>query len=322
MTSKLILSLLLIFNSISILTAQKTIYPPALRQGDTIAICSPAGAVDTFKVEGAVKVLTQQGWNVKVMPHALGQKGNYSGTADERLDDLRQALADPAVKAVLCSRGGYGVVHIIEQLDTIDLSTNPKWLIGFSDISALHALHTRQGVASLHSNMTGDIMKAGTDDPNATMFKILRGQRPDLVFQSDSTLDRPGTATGKLVGGNLAVLADLIATKYDVLSPGTILFIEDIGEPIYKIERILYQLRMTGVLPNLAGLIVGQFTEYHPDRSYETMEQMIRDMVADYQYPVAFNAPIGHVDYNMPVIENAPVTLTVGNGRTTLKYND
>ena len=302
-------------------TARDIIFPAPLKPGDTIAICSPAGPVDTFKVEGAIPVLEKQGWKVKVMPHTLGLSGNYSGTDAERLDDLTAALTDPTVRAVLCSRGGYGAVHILDRTDSVDIAADPKWIIGFSDISALHAMMTKKGIASIHANMTGDIMKAGDNEPNATFFRILRGERPRLTFNSDAALDRPGTATGRLVGGNLAVLADLIATDFNVFEPGTILFIEDIGEPIYKIERMLYQLRLMGVLERLGGLVVGQFTDYHPDHSYDTMEEMIRDMVAPYTYPVAFNAPIGHVDYNMPVIENATVTLTVApGGESSISY--
>lgn len=296
------------------------IFPPALKPGDTIAICSPAGAAKTENVLAAAKVLEDKGWKVKVMPHALGSYGNYSAPAEKRLEDLRNALADPEVKAVLCSRGGYGVVHILEELDKIDLKSDPKWIIGFSDISALHALAARKGVASIHASMAKQI-KLGPEDPdNAALFSILEGERTAVTLPPCPRYDRPGIATGRLVGGNLAVLADLIGTKYDMLTPGVILFIEDVAEPIYKIERILYQMRISGVLPNLAGLLVGQFTEYHSDKSYHKMEDMIADMVAPYTYPVAFNVPIGHVNHNIPVIENATVTLRVNSEGVSLIY--
>ena len=293
------------------------IFPAPLHPGDTIAICSPAGAVSPQKVQGAVDVLRRQGWNVRVMPHALGSHGNYSGTDAERYSDLYDALTDPSVRAVLCSRGGYGVVHILQQLDkNVSLADDPKWIIGFSDISALHAWATRQNVASIHASMAGHIM-LGEDDPdNEALFSILRGDIPVFTFPSCPRFDRPGVAKGRLVGGNLAVLAHLIGTRFDIFAPDTILFIEDVAEPIYKIERIFYQLRIAGVLEKLAGLIVGQFTEYRPDKSYDTMEAMISDMVAPYSYPVAFNVPIGHVDHNIPVIENATVTLKVTNSDT------
>lgn len=296
-------------------TSQQIIYPAPLQPGDTIAICSPAGPIDPDKVHGAKRVLEGQGWTVQVMPHALGRHGNYSGTDDERFADLRAAFTDPAVKAILCSRGGYGIVHIVDRIDDIDLRGNAKWVIGFSDVSALHAAMAKEGVASIHASMAQGIMRGADDPDNDALFATLRGERRPISFNSHR-LDRPGIAQGKLVGGNLAVLADLVDTPFNLLEPDTILFIEDVSEPIYKIERILYQLRLAGVLPRLRGLIVGQFTDYKPDASYHDMHQMIADMVAPYDYPVAFNAPIGHVDHNIPLIESAQVTLKVTPGDT------
>lgn len=286
------------------------IYPAPLRQGDKIAIVSPAGAVDPAKVEGAVQVLTEQGYRVEVMPHALGRHGNFSGTPEERYSDMEKALLDPEVKAILCSRGGYGVVHIMDRLAALPLRENAKWIIGYSDISALHALMSSEGIASIHSPMAGQIMLGREDPDTDSLLRILEGETPVYTFPSHQ-YDRQGIATGKLLGGNLAVLAELISTPYDIIQPDTILFIEDISEPIYKIERILYQLRLSGVLKNLRGLIVGQFTEYHPDANYNDMETMIRNAVSGYNFPVAFNVPIGHVDHNIPVIESAEVTLKV-----------
>lgn len=286
------------------------IFPRSLRPGDKIAICSPAGPANVENVDGAVDVLSAQGWKPVIMPHALGRYGAYSGSADERFDDLYHAFADPSVRAILCSRGGYGAVHNLDRLASLPLTGDPKWVIGFSDISALHALMASRDIASIHASMAGHI-KLGPDDPdNAALFDILRGGRPAFSFPSHP-FDRPGIAEGTLLGGNVAVLADLISTPFDILRPDTILFIEDVSEPIYKIERILYQLRLNGVLPSLRALIVGQFTDYRPGESYADMESMIRDMTAPYRYPVAFGAPIGHVDHNIPVIENARATLKV-----------
>lgn len=286
------------------------IFPRPLRRGDRIAVCSPAGPANAANVEGAVEVLRAEGWEPVVMPHALGRQGAYSGSADERFDDLHHALSDPSVRAILCSRGGYGAVHNLDRLAALPLTADPKWIIGFSDISALHALMASRDIASLHASMAGHI-KLGPDDPdNAALFNILRGERPAFSFPSHP-FDRPGIAEGTVLGGNLAVLADLISTPFDIIRPDTILFIEDVSEPIYKIERILYQLRLSGVLPALRALIVGQFTDYRPGESYTDMESMIRGMTAPYRYPVAFGAPIGHVDHNIPVIENARATLKV-----------
>lgn len=287
-----------------------TTFPAPLKKGDTIAFCSPAGPVDAKKVHNAAQVLRHEGFNVVIMPHALGHHGNYSGTDGERLQDLKDAFLDPNVRAIICSRGGYGVVHIIDRLNQLPLADDPKWVVGFSDISAMHALMASKGVASVHASMAEHIALGADDPDNRLLLDILQGQRPAISFPA-STYDRPGIATGPLLGGNVAVLADLIGTRYDILRPGTILFIEDVAEPIYKIERIMYQLRIAGVLGQLNGLMVGQFTDYRPDASYTNMYQMISDMVQPYAYPVAFNVPVGHVDHNVPLIEGAQVTLKV-----------
>lgn len=297
------------------------IFPAPLKKGDKIAICSPAGKIKPEIVHAAARVLSDEGYRVEIMPHALGEYGQYSGTADERYSDMHDAFIDPDTRLILCSRGGYGVVHILDRLNSLPLTEDPKWVAGFSDISALHALMASKGIASIHSLMAAGI-KRGADDPDIAAFLgIIRGESPVHIFDGHP-YDRPGVATGTIYGGNVAVLAELINTPYDIIKPDTILFIEDVSEPIYKIERILYQLKLSGVLANLRGLIVGQFTDYKPDANYSDMETMIRDMTAPYKYPVAFNVPIGHVDHNIPVIESATVTLKVNpEGRNSIIFH-
>lgn len=297
----------------------KATIPAPLRDGDRIAIVSPSGPVDSALVYAAADTLRGQGYRVDIFPSALGKCGQYAASDSARLADLSAALTDSTVRAILCSRGGYGAVHLLDSLSALPLERDPKWLIGFSDISALHALLASRGIASIHGNMSKHIALGPDDEDNATFLAMLRGYRPAYEFAPDS-LNRCGQASGRLLGGNLAVIAELINTPYDVIQPGTILFIEDVEEPIYKIERIMYQLRLSGVLPRLGGLIVGQFTGYRPNDSYETMERMIADMTAPYTYPVAFNVPIGHVDHNVPVIQSAEVTLTVTPEGTSLSF--
>lgn len=303
-------------------TDKPLIFPKPLKKGDKIAICSPAGKIDPAIVYKAMTVLRTQGWEPVVMPHALGEYGSYSGTADERFADLKEALTNPDYRAVLCSRGGYGVVHILDRLARLPLADDPKWVIGFSDISALHALMATRGIASIHSSMCKGLTMGYDNEDNKELFAILRGERPTYVFDNHP-YDRPGIATGTLRGGNLAVLAELINTPYDIIKGrDTILFLEDVSEPIYKIERIFYQLRLSGVLDNIAGLIVGQFTEYRPNETYADMETMIRDVTAGYKFPIAFGVPVGHVDHNIPLIESAPVTLKVNlAGRNSIIFH-
>ncbi len=295
--------------------------PAPLQPGDLIAIVSPSGTIKPEFVDSAVDVLQKQGWRVRVYPHAKGKFRTYAGTPDERYADLSAALLDPEVKAILCARGGYGAVHLLDRLNALPLRENPKWIIGYSDISALHALMTTNGIASIHAPMAKHLATFdGADDDAQALFDILRGRQFSYSIPP-SPLNRCGSVTGQLTGGNLAVIAGLISTPFDVIRPGTILFIEDIAEPIYKTERILHQLRLSGVLGSLGGLIVGAFTEYSPDVDGNSMDDMIRSMVAGYSYHVAFGVPVGHVDHNLPMIAGATVTLTVAPDATTIKFH-
>lgn len=287
--------------------------PRPLRKGDKVAIISPASIIKPEYVEGAVATLAEAGFRPVVMPHALGRHGSFSGTAEERLADFRQALADPEVRAIVCSRGGYGCVHLLEKLAGVEaIGEDPRWLVGFSDVSALHALWGSRGIASVHASMTKQLAK-GVDDPlNRELLGLLC--EPEAFRGTDwepHPYNHYGTAEAIAAGGNLAVISELTETPFNVIRPGEILVIEDIAEPIYKVERILYRLKLSGVLQNLAGLVVGQFTDYRPSADHAAMEDMIRDMVAPYGYPIAFNAPFGHVDGNRPLLLNQRSRLTV-----------
>lgn len=286
------------------------ITPPLLQQGDAIALLSPASAIDHALINGAAEALRAEGFEPLVMPHAAGRFGSFSGTAEERLSDLQAALDNPSVKAIICSRGGYGVVHLLPQLRL----ERPVWLAGFSDISALHAAWHRAGWLSIHSSMAKELTlrRCEGNEANRRLFEILRTGRMPAIEWDAHPLNRPGQATGTLIGGNLAVLNGLASTPYDLLNiPGCILVIEDIAEPIYKVERVLWRLSLSGALDRLGGLAIGQFTDYKPSADHADMYSMIRRALGNVPYPVAFNAPIGHVDGNLPFLEGATATLTV-----------
>ncbi|MCH5245532.1 MAG: LD-carboxypeptidase [Muribaculaceae bacterium] len=296
----------------------KTLIPKPLKTGDRIAVVSPAGIIKPQNVYRALPYMEEQGWQPYVTPNTFKRYGTFAGTPDQRYSDLEEAFLDPSTRAILCSRGGYGVVHLLERLSRLNLRRDPKWVIGYSDISALHGLMASQGIASIHSPMAKHIADQQGEDPyTKALFNILKG-KGNISHTPSHPLNRPGSVSGTLYGGNLAVLTGLIGTKYDILRPNTILFIEDVSEPIYKIERMMYSLRLSGVLARIKGLIVGQFTEYSPDVDNETMEDMISRCVAPYNYPVMFNAPVGHVDQNVPLIEGGRVTLTVGSDTSTI----
>lgn len=285
--------------------------PAPLKEGDRIAIAAPASIIKPQVVYRCMEVLRDRGWDPYVTQNTLGRFGTYSGTPRQRGDDLEVALTDPSTRAIICARGGYGFVHLLERLDRLPFRDDPKWVVGYSDISAFHALMSRHGIVSVHAPMTKHIAQNnGMDEDSMTLFSILEGDLPAINVDAYG-LNRCGTVTAPLVGGNLAVIAGLISTPWDIIKPGRILFIEDVSEPVYKIERIFYTLKLNGVLEQLAGLVVGRFTQYQPDADFSSMEQMIASMVAPYDYPVAFNVPIGHVDHNIPVPCSLTATLDV-----------
>lgn len=300
----------------------KTIIPKPLKKGDRVAILSPAGIIKPQNVYRALPHLEEQGWDPYVCPNTLKRYGTFSGTPDQRYSDLEQAFLDPRTRAILCSRGGYGVVHILERLSKLDLRKDPKWVVGYSDISALHGLMASQGIASIHAPMAKHVADhQGADSDSRAIFDILSGKGQRYEFEGHE-FNRPGKVSGTLYGGNLAVLAGLIGTPYDILRPDTIMFIEDVAEPIYKIERMMYSLRLSGVLRRLKGLIVGKFTDYTPDVDNSTMEGMIQACVAPYDFPVIFSAPVGHVDHNVPLLEGVRVTIESSRDKAVIDQSE
>ncbi len=313
------------------------IWPEALQPGDTIAIVSPATTVKPEYVAGAAERLHEIGYNVVVTPSAQGPAvGSYAAAEEVRLADILTALTDPAVKCIFCARGGYGCVHLLPHIPEQLIRENPKWLVGFSDISALHAAWLKSGVVSLHAPMAKHLTHFPPNhtpsDPQSgyiatdALLGILNGTfTPDYAVLAHP-LNRFGEARGVLRGGNLAVLNGLAATPWDILDvkegEDVILFIEDVSEAIYAVERMLIRLTLSGALRRVKGLIVGQFTEYRPDRNFDIMEQMIAsllDRCGLTGFPVVFGFPTGHVDYNLPLIEGSTVSLQVAPEGTILK---
>lgn len=303
------------------------IFPPILVPGDKIAIISPASVVKAEYVEGGKYFFENEGFDVIVSQHALGETdGSYAATHEARLTDLLAALEDPEIRAIVCSRGGYGCIHLLPHIPADAMLHFPKWIIGFSDISALHAFSLRTGVASLHAPMTKHLTLHGAEDPcSRYLIKILTSNDP-IVYKTEANhLNTVGNAKGILVGGNFAVLNGLAATPFDILSVNgetdAILFLEDIAEPIYKVDRMLTRLYLAGTLSRLKALIVGQFTEYSADRNFSSMEEMIRTRLDQWHLhslPVAFGFPVGHCDNNLPLIEGAMADLHISDNEVTL----
>jgi len=277
--------------------------PPYLQPGDTIAITCPAGYMPLEKAETCITVLQQWGYEVLV-GKTLGSKSNnyFSGTDEERLNEFQAMLDAPEVKAILCGRGGYGVGRIIDRLDFTAFKKNPKWIIGFSDITVFHAhINRNYKIATLHSSMAAAFNGGGHKNKYIQSIKAaLEGSKADYTCKAHK-LNQTGTATAELVGGNLALIAHLIGTKSDYHTKGKILFIEDIGEQHYNIDRMLHQLKRSGKLDALAGFIIGGFTDMQDtERPFgKKVYQLIHELINEYKYPICFGFPVSHAKENL-----------------------
>ncbi|NLA81157.1 MAG: LD-carboxypeptidase [Chloroflexi bacterium] len=289
--------------------------PPSLQYNDKAVILSPAGNIDYYLVEDTSSVLEGWGLDVEISEHALGNRGRFSGSIAERLLDLQRAFDDPDTKLVLCSRGGYGMFHLHPELNFSGIRRHPKWVIGYSDITALHAALQYHGVASLHGPMASHFSLEGSEDVSVRYTKsILAGQPVKYLIPgaAGNRMNRTGTAKGRLFGGNLAVFCGLMGTCYARIPRDGILFIEDTGEVPYRVDRMIYQLKLAGLFDRVGGLIVGRFTDYEEDdQMYFSLHESILDAVKEYRFPVAFHFPVGHVKLNFPLVVGEMAELSV-----------
>lgn len=294
-------------------------YPPYLVTGDKVAIISPAGKIDKNFLAGARKRLESWGLIVQMGKYAGGSSGRFAGTVKQRLSDLQRAMDNPEIKAIFCSRGGYGAIHLIDKVDFTAFRQHPKWLLGYSDITLLHELFQFNGYASIHSLMARHLTVEDAEDPCTLHLKELLFGNPPTYTYAENKFNRKGKAQGLLRGGNLSVLYGLRGTPFDLSPEGTILFIEDIGEQPYHIDRMMNNLRIGGVLEKLSGLIVGQFTETGEGKAMKEVYELIAELVKPYSYPVCFDFPVGHVTLNYPLICGAKVELEVNKKQVSLK---
>ena len=295
--------------------------PSFLRAGDNIHIVSPSGAIQPGFIDGATKLLSSWGLKVTEGKYARTEYGRFAGTKDERAADLQQALDDPNVKAILCSRGGYGLAQIIDKIDFTSFAKSPKWLIGFSDITILHNAITALGIASMHGIMTKYLTELPEESDQITSFKNLLFGTPSNFSIKPEAENRLGQAEGKLIGGNLSVMMGMRSTPFDLDFHNNILFIEDVGEKPYQIDRMMQSLRLSGVLKQISGLVVGQFSDYDEDPlMMQSVAEIILAAVSEYDYPVCFNFPAGHVDYNLSLILGEQAELFVESDKVRLNY--
>ena len=295
-------------------------YPRPLKLNDKVVILSPSGKIEAQWVEGLKELLESYGLVVSVSEHTLCENGRFAGTDEDRIADLQAAVSDPQVRVIFCSRGGYGLARIIDKIDFTPLVESPKWVVGFSDITALHNALSRVGVASIHGIMAKHITLRAEGLDN--LMSMLFGKQVAYEVEANE-LNKQGEAEGELIGGNLSVLYGLRGTPFDLDYKGKILFIEDLSERLYHVDRMIQNLRLGGVFRQIKGLVVGQFTDIDEDDSFPGgVYGVISEAVKGCNIPVCFNFPAGHVDNNQPLKMGAEYSLKVTNEKTILKCLD
>jgi len=297
--------------------------PQYVKPGDLVSIAAPARWVDPADIQKFLSMLEQEG--LKTMTGSIFTRHHqFAGNDKDRLNDLQQMLDHPDIKAIFCARGGYGTLRFLDKIDLKGFAKHPKWVVGFSDITALHAyLQMRIGVASVHAAMPYTL-KDVTDRENpaaVSLFGILKGEFPSYTIPAHS-LNRKGKSSGILLGGNLSVLYSLTGTLFQFPTKGAILFLEDVDEYLYHIDRMMQNLKLTGMLENLAGLVVGGMTDMNDNEVPfgKDAVEIIREAVEEFDFPVCFDFPAGHVEDNMAIVLGRQVSLEVTEKGSQLSY--
>jgi len=322
---KSLLLFVLMLVAVSLLNARGLRVPAFLKPGDKVAIISPAGYAPKSIIDNGVRALQAWGYEPVVGTYADRHWHKYGGTISQRRQDLLWALQDTSIKAILCTRGGHGSAQLLTEIPLEVFRRNPKWIIGYSDITTLHSANVSAGVMSMHSVMCDPITR--TDTVERALQYALTGKMPSYKV-AGHRYNVPGTATGMVVGGNLSVLTDLAESPYDMLrreqlrNQDVILFIEDTQEAIHHVDRMLHQLMLRGIMRNIKGLIIGIFNKYSPEYGYRDMYEMMNDYFKDLPIPVCYGFPVGHDNSrNFPMIEGCPATLTVGKDSVSLMFS-
>lgn len=288
--------------------------PSYIKKGDKIGIVSTARIISKKEIYPAVKIFKEWGLEVVLGNHLFEEYNQFAGTDEQRTADLQQMLDENSVKAIICARGGYGTVRIIDKLNFSNFIKKPKWIAGYSDVTVLHShIHSNFGIETLHSTMPLNISENKFTEESLESFrKALFGEKITYSLKT-SSLSRKGKAEGILVGGNLSILYSLIGTKSDINTNGKILFIEDLDEYLYHIDRMMINLKRAGKLKNLAGLIVGGMSEMNDNKIPfgKTANKIIAETVEEYNYPVCFDFPAGHKNDNRVLILGREIKFNV-----------
>jgi muramoyltetrapeptide carboxypeptidase len=296
--------------------------PPLLKPNDLIYITAPAKAIDEHCVLFAKKLLEQKGYRVEVSPHCLGRHHYFSGTDEERLADFQAGLDREDIKAILCARGGYGCVRILDRLNWDRFETNPKWLIGFSDVTVFHHRVVRLGSVGIHGSMPLNF-EENTSASIATILQAMQGQ-PYHIKAPVENCNVIGEAQGTLIGGNLSIVYSMLGTDDAFDFTDALLFIEDISEQLYHVDRMFYTMKKAGILNQIKGLVVGGMTDMRDTAEPFgcSLEELLISHVGSLGIPVAFGFPCGHQSDNQALIFGQKARLSVGNMGAELTMND
>jgi len=305
----------------------KMIKPDFLKAGDTVSIVAPSGLLNNREKEinQAKTLLKSWGLNVVIGKYVFNKSGHFAGTDNQRAEDFQKALDNPNIKAIWCARGGYGTVRMIDKLDFTAFKQNPKWIIGYSDITAIHNQLNIEGSESIHAIMCTSLTEDLKDiEANVTTFKsAIFGDVLSYTINS-SKYNKTGITSGQLVGGNLTLLHTMLGSKSSIDMDGKILFFEEIGEYAYHIDRMLQSLKRAGYFENCKGLIVGSISKVRKNTTPwgKSVQQLILDVVSEYDFPVLFNFPAGHEKDNHAMIFGRTIQLTVSKGQSTVNFEN
>ena len=295
--------------------------PPFLKPGDTVAIVSTARKISKSELNPALDILASLGLKA-VLGHTIGASDHqFAGNDSLRTRDFQAMMDNPNVKAIWCARGGYGTVRMIDGLDFSNFVKNPKWIIGYSDITVLHSHVHAFEIETLHAQMPLDI-ETKSEEAQQGIFQVLFGRNYQIHYASEKTANQVGNGTGELVGGNLSVLYSLCGSLSAIETAGKILFLEDLDEYLYHIDRMFQNLRRNGLFDNLAGLVLGGFSQMH-DNSIpfgRTVEEIVSECIGPVSYPVCFDFPAGHIKDNRALILGRSVKLSVTTHSATMQF--
>jgi muramoyltetrapeptide carboxypeptidase len=288
------------------------ITPPSLLPGDEVRLVSTARKISAEELNLAIEVIENWGFKVSLGNNIFAEDRQFAGTDLQRMSDFQEALNDNHIKAILCVRGGYGSVRIIDHIDFGNFVTSPKWIAGYSDITVLHShIHNNCAVETLHCSMPINF-RINSPESLQSIENVLKGENLEYIFQSN-VFNRSGVVEALVVGGNLSILQGLIGTNSDIDTSGKILFIEDLDEYLYHLDRMMTHLKRAGKLKDLAGLMVGGMSDMRDNNIPfgKNALEIISEAVSDFTYPVCFNFPCGHIDDNRSIRLGAKAKLTI-----------